>query len=241
MSALPPRVYVDDPSVGTIVLGAGRSHHLVRVLRFRNGDQLELFDGEGRVWVAQVRDADANACEVEVGSSVTSYTPAAPKLALAQAVLKQNAMGRALRHATELGVSAIWPLATARTQSSGRRVAPRYKHWQRIVVSACEQSRRANLPPVHSLQPFIEFVEQINVATALLLHPEAEPLPREMPLEDTTVLVGPEGGWTRDELIWAANRGIRVFGMGALILRAETASLAALAAIRHSWRWGQLA
>ena len=146
-------------------------------------------------------------------------------------------MDRLLRQATELGAHQIWPLETARTGMAGKRARSRYGHWRRIIVSACEQSRRAYLPRLNDPKGFDEFIGAVDRPQMLLLHPAAPPLPRQPRLQSTTVLVGPEGGWTDDELKRARDRGIEAFSIGPGILRAETAPLAALAAIRHSWGW----
>ena len=220
-----------------MTLDPRQSHHLVRVLRIRKGDGLEIFDGTGRVWSAEVTRAEFNACTIERGHLVALATPPSPEIHLAPALLKSDAMDRLVRQATELGVAHIWPLASARSQVGGRRAAARYGHWQRIVVSACEQSRRAHLTHIHGVRDFAEFVNQADPGETLLLHPGREALPRNLPHERTMVLVGPEGGWTDGELSRAESLGIRAFGLGDLVLRAETAPLAAAAAIRHASGW----
>ena len=232
-----PRLYVDDPSPNPIVLDARQSHHLVRVLRARAGDCVEVFDGTGRVWRARVVDANTGACAVSRAELIAEHTAPSPELHLAQALLKSDAMDRLLRQAIELGVSAIWPLATARTKLPASRALARYAHWRRIVVGACEQSRRAHLPRIHDVQSFGDFIEVASPQQTLLLHPRGPALPATLPTRQTTILVGPESGWTEAELEQARARGIAVNSLGASILRAETAPLAALAAIRHSWGW----
>ena len=232
-----PRVYVEPPCQATTTLDARQSHHLVRVLRVRNGDALEVFDGSGQVWRAQVSRANTNACTIEREDLISEAMPPAPEIHLAQALLKSDAMDRLIRRATELGVAHIWPVTSARTQLSGNRAKGRYDHWRRIIIGACEQSRRPYLPCIHPTQGFDDFIDAAGPSRTLLLHPDAQPLPRELPIEGTAVLVGPEGGWSDAEVSLARARGIDAFGLGALVLRAETAPLAALAAIRHCWGW----
>ena len=232
-----PRVFVEPPCDSFTTLDARQSHHLVRVLRIRAGGIVEIFDGTGRVWRATVTKAGSNACAIERGSLVCEEAPPAPELHLAAALLRSDAMHRLLRQATELGADHIWPLKTARTRMARTRAEARYDHWRHIIVGACEQSRRAHLPQLHDAHRFADFIDAADPSETLMLHPHAQPLHRQSPLQRTTVLVGPEGGWTDEELGRARDRGIEVFSLGARVLRAETAPLAALAAIRHSWGW----
>ena len=232
-----PRVFVEPPCGSVITLDTRQSHHLVRVLRIRSGAAVELFDGTGRVWQATVSQASRDACRIERGAPVAEEAPAAFEIHLAPALLRSDAMDRLLRQATELGAHQFWPLETARTGTVRKRARARFGHWHRIVVGACEQSRRAYLPRLNEIRRFDEFIGSVDPRQTLLLHPAAQPLHRQLPLESTTVLVGPEGGWTNDELARARDRGIEACSMGPGILRAETAPLAALAAIRHSWGW----
>ena len=233
-----PRLYVQTPCEAATILDARQSHHLVRVLRVRNGDAVEIFDGSGKVWRARVARADTSACAVDRGSLIGETAPPSPEIHLAAALLKNDAMDRLIRHSTELGVAHIRPVSTARTQSTGVRSQGRHEHWQRIVIGACEQSRRPHLPCLHRPQRLADFIDAADPARTLLLHPHAPALPQALPMEKTTLLVGPEGGWSDNELGLAQARGIKAFALGAFVLRAETAPLAALAAIRHSWGWG---
>ena len=234
-----PRLFVEDPTPNPVILSDRQSHHLVRVLRARAGDNVEIFDGGGRIWRARIVDANTGACAIAPGKLVAEGSAPRPELHLAQALLKNDAMDRVLRQATELGVSAIWPLATARGNAAEDRARARRGHWRRILISACEQSRRAHLPRIRDIQPFSEFVETADAEHTLLLHPRGPVLPLRPAKQQTTILVGPESGWTEAELGLAQARGLGVFSLGAPILRAETAPLAALAAIRHAWGWIQ--
>ena len=232
-----PRVFVPPPCAATVTLDARRSHHLVRVLRIRAGDALEIFDGAGRVWQATVGKAETSACTIERGSLICEEARPEPEIQLAPALLRSDAMDRMLRQATELGADGFWPLATGRTQMARNRAEARHEHWRRVVIGACEQSRRAHLPRLNAVQRFEEFIEIAGSPQMLLLHPEAQPLPREPRLCHTMLLVGPEGGWTDEEVERARRGGIEAFSLGPGVLRAETAPLAAIAAIRHCWGW----
>ena len=232
-----PRVFVPPTRTPSITLDARRSHHLVRVLRIREGQAVEIFDGTGTVWRALVRDAAPDACVIERGAPACEETPPHPEIHLAPALLRNDSMDRLLRQATELGADQFWPLTSERTQVTQARAQARHDHWRRIIVGACEQSRRPYLPRLNDPRRFADFVAAVQTRQTLLLHPRAQRQRRQLPALDTTVLIGPEGGWTDDELALARHRGIEAVSLGTGILRAETAPLAAIAALRHSWGW----
>ncbi len=219
------------------MLGAAASHHLVRVRRLRRGAPVEVFDGAGRVWSAVVEDAKAQACALKVGPLLSETAPPRVRIELAVALLKGDAMDRMLRTATELGVDDIRPLLSGRSQVGRERADSRRKHWRRILISAAEQCRRDHLPALHPAQAFDDFLDHSNPAACLLLRPWAPALPMRLPHQSSTLLIGPEGGWTDAEVERTEQLGIRAFSMGSLILRAETAPVAALAALRHAWGW----
>ena len=235
--ASPPRVHLAESAQPNAVLSVAASHHLVRVRRLRRGDPVEVFDGEGRVWSAEVDDANAQACALKIGPLLSETAPPAAPIELAVAVIKGDAMDRMLRTATELGADAIRPLLSGRSQVGRERADSRQEHWRRILISAAEQSRRAHLPRLHPAQGFEAFVDQSEPADCLLMRPGAPALPMRLPHRATTLLIGPEGGWTDAEIERTERLGIRAFGLGELILRAETAPLVALAALRHAWGW----
>ena len=226
-----------DARQSNVVLGVAASHHLVRVRRLRRGDPVEVFNGEGRVWSAVVDDASAQACTLRIGSSLSETAPPEVRIELAAALLRGDAMDRMLRAATELGVDGIRPLVSGRSQLGQERAEGRREHWRRIIISAAEQCRRTHLPQLHPAQGFDDLLDQIDPADCLLLRPGAPALPMRLPQRSSTLLVGPEGGWTDAEVQRTEQLGIRAFSLGNLILRAETAPLAALAALRHAWTW----
>jgi 16S rRNA (uracil1498-N3)-methyltransferase len=146
-------------------------------------------------------------------------------------------MDRLLQKATELGVDEIWLLTSEFAQVGWARANTRMTHWHKILVRAAEQSRRAYLPKLHSAVPVEQFLRTETTSTLILLQPGSPPLPRDLVAQETTLIVGPEGGWAPSELDAAASRGIALHGLGNLTMRAETAPMVALAAIQHAWGW----
>ena len=141
------------------------------------------------------------------------------------------------KKATELGVSRIVPVAAARSESRLVKAAPkRLERWRRIAEQAAQQSRRLAAPMIEQMVPF-EAVPVEGEDARLILHPDGDPLGdvlRSSLKQPIQLLVGPEGGWTDEEVSAATRAGYRRVGMGPLILRCETAVIAALAAIGQS-------
>lgn len=180
---------------------------------------------------------------LQLGDLLRTAPPPEPRLHLVQGLLKGDAMDRLLQKATELGVTDIWPVDAARSnvpRASGRdavRHEHRRQHWHGILVSALEQSGRLWLPELHPTRDLAAVLQDAPCERLLLLQPGAPPLPLQLPREPLALLIGPEGGWDERELALAVDTGATTCGLGELILRAETAPLAALAAIRHGWGW----
>jgi 16S rRNA (uracil1498-N3)-methyltransferase len=223
----------------SLTLDPDRSHYLCRVLRQRRGDQVLLFCGDGDGYDARIDAADARACEVHVGAVVASEPAPRLRLHLAQSMIKGDRLDFVLQKATELGVTDVWLVETQRTEVhiEGPRVARRESHWQGIVGSATEQSGRLRPPTVHPPIALTDLLQQRPAEQLLLLDPGAAPIDNAPALVDTLLLVGPEGGFSDAERSDALARGARAMGMGNLILRADTAPIAALAVLRQAWGW----
>lgn len=220
-------------------LDADDSHYLARVLRLKAGATLRCFDGEGGEWTAQLSHANTKASVVTIGELLRCEPRADFELHLAQSWLKGQAMDHIVQKATELGMSDFWPITASRSnvKIDGERVHNRMRHWQRIARSASEQSERLYLPRIHAPSNLEEFLQQTPCEKLLFLEPGNEPLPTNLPQQALALLVGPEGGWTPDECVCARRAKADFRGLGNLVLRAETAPLAALAALRHGWGW----
>ncbi len=222
----------------TLNLQVDESHYLLRVLRLKTGAELACFNGQGAEWRASISAIIGKHCEISVHEQLRELRPSVA-LHLAQAWLKGSAMDTVVQKATELGISGLWPLSANRSnaQLSPSRLENKLQHWRKISRSACEQSGRLYLPEVHGPMSLQALLSDPPAATCLFLDPGEDPLrvaPEPQPL---TICIGPEGGWTQEERTIAADLGARMCGIGELTLRAETAPIAVLAAIRHSWGW----
>ena len=234
------RLYVDARLApdSDLTLDPDRSHYLCRVLRQRRGDRVELFCGDGVAFDAAIVTADARACDVHVGAVVAHEAAPRVRLHLASALMKGERIDFVLQKATELGVTDIRFTETEHTvvHIEGPRVERRETHWRAVIASAAEQCGRLWLPTVHAPQPFAELLRRPVAAQTLLLDPGAAPL-GEATLVDTMLLVGPEGGFSDAERAAALASGARAVGLGRLVLRTDTAPIAAIAVLRQAWGW----
>jgi len=214
------------------------ARHLKNVLRIREGERVELFDGKGGNWngVVEFRRGEVLVCDLEKIPSI--YQPSA-RLALAMAMIKPARFEWALEKATELGVDEIIPLYTARGEIriSGDKIIGRLTRWDRIVKEASKQCRRADVPRVRSPLEFRGFItsEEYSVKNKILFDEKTDNqwLPNRVESAgDTIICIGPEGGWTEDEIESAEKTGYDVFGLGRRVLRAETAAIAAISAFQ---------
>lgn len=219
-----------------ITLSREQSHYLRSVLRLRNGNAVEVFDGQGRVAQAELIEVDRRTTRLQLGS--VAHVPATPqRLYCACAVLKNQAMDRVIQKATELGATDLVPLYTEHTQipNSARNSESRQQHWQRIIESTSEQCAQNHLPQLHNPQDLTKYVEMLPTTQGILLALGGDKFPAVLPAADTLVLSGPEGGWSEAEVSLMRNAGLHAAQIGQLVLRAETAPLAGLVGVQMAW------
>ncbi len=177
---------------------------------------------------------------IEVGKAAASIPEPRLAITLAQGIPRGDRMDLILQKAVELGVTAVQPLWTARSQTrpKGDRLEKRMRHWQGVVISACEQCGRATLP---ALETPAEYQSWLNAGRRygcrVLLNPDAQQSLGDMqpPGDSILLLVGPEGGISAEETRLAAAAGFSVVRLGPRILRTETAALAMLAGLQALW------
>jgi 16S rRNA (uracil1498-N3)-methyltransferase len=235
------RLYLPPPlAAGTErLLDTDQTHYVIRVLRLPRGAELLCFDGEGSAWRATLAAVSARSATVRLDALIEALPPPGTRLHLAQGLLKGAAMDQVVQKATELGATDIWLLAAARSNLAldAERLDRKRSHWQRVIESAATQCQQLHLPQLHGPMPLDECLAALHETRIMLLDPGAPPLPLEATLGSVTALIGPEGGWTDAERALALGHGAQPCGLGRLVLRAETAPLAVLAALRHSRRW----
>lgn len=226
------------PRAGEIQLPEALAHHAVRVLRLRDGDPLILFDGGGGEVpaVLHVRGKQCFAA-LEGHRAVECESPL--PLILVQALASGDKMDWIVQKAVELGVSALVPVQAERSvlRLAGERAAKRVEHWQQVAVSACEQSGRNRVPAVAPITGLRDFLAHPHDGVRLVLDPTATKrlLDAERPAGAVQLLIGPEGGWSDEELAACRSAGCRGVTLGPRVLRTETAGIAAIAALQATW------
>ena len=221
-------------------LDARQSHHLVRVLRLAAGAEVECFDGAGGRFEALIERPDPKACTIRLTARVDVDTEGALRITLAQGISAAERMDWTIEKAVELGVHAIQPLVTARTQArfDDERLQRRHEHWQRIVESACTQCGRDRLPalaPALGLARWLGALAPSAPGRRAVLAPQASARLAELRIERSAgveLLVGPESGLSEQELASADAAGFVAVRLGPRVLRTETAGIAAIAALQ---------
>jgi 16S rRNA (uracil1498-N3)-methyltransferase len=237
-----PRFYLPLTLIKGQILGLGEqsAHHVTHVLRLRPGASVKVFDGQGCEHEAMLRDVRRTQVTVEIGMAVVSIPEPPLAITLAQGIPRSDRMDLILQKAVELGVTDVQPLWTTRSQTrvSGERLEKRMRHWQGVVISACEQCGRATMP---TLKTPLEYSSWLTSAyrhdCRLLLDPDARRSLGDMqpPGASILLLVGPEGGISAEETTLAAAAGFSPMRLGPRILRTETAALASLASLQSLW------
>jgi 16S rRNA (uracil1498-N3)-methyltransferase len=214
------------------------AHHLGRVLRAQEGQLYELSDGQ-KVWLGRVSRVARDRVEFALVEELPAYRPALD-VTLLLAVVKFDAFEWAIEKATELGVGAIVPLSAARSEKALlAAAAKRTERWKKILAEASQQSRRLNAPSLETVTPPELSFAQHKAGLRLLLserqdaRPMREVLQGQKPL-NAVIAIGPEGGWTDKELESADQSGFKHVSLGKLILRTETAVIAALASLNYA-------
>lgn len=234
-----------DPGDEAVDLPRDEAEHLTRVLRLGAGDTVAVFDGRGHEYSARVVMASRRDVRVQLLAPLDAARETTVELTLAQAVLKGDRMDDVVRDAVMLGVHAIQPLVTRRTEATVASLlrGARVERWRRVALASVKQSRRAVLPEVRTPLAFDTWLDEPLPPTRLMfVEPTAqgavEPLSvlRSERVPSAAVLaVGPEGGWDSGECARAAVRGLRLVSLGRRTLRADAVAIAALSVLEFLW------
>ena len=238
-----PRFYCPPPLPlsGSFDLPPDAAHHASRVLRLREGDAVQLFDGIGNECHGLITDLSGKRVVVGNILAIDADRESPLKILLAQALCSSEKMDWVIQKATELGVAEIQPLDTERSVArlSAERAVKRLEHWQQVAISSCEQCGRNTLPQIHPPLDIMVWLQQMQKVAdskfillpqdAASLHAQAKPQGR------IALLIGAEGGFTQAESDTALHCGFTAIRMGPRVLRTETAAIAGLAALQTLW------
>lgn len=225
---------------GSIVLPEAGGYHLARVLRLKEGAPLIVFDGTGGEYRASILSVAGSAVRVRLGEFTANGGAPPLRLALVQGISRGERMDWTLQKATELGISSIVPVLAARSvvKLDDRQKQKKHEHWRAVVVSACEQCGRTDIPGVAEPLTLRAFLARSRSAgLRLALSPDApDSLAGLADVPDhVELLIGPEGGLDDKELTLAGQAGFVLVRLGPRVLRTETAAVVALSVLQAKW------
>lgn len=225
-----------------MTLAAEEAQHMRGVLRLKPGDEVFVFDGLGREYLCRIESLRRDAAALSVLEEVEAASPeSALDLTLALALLKGEKFDLSVQKATELGVMKIVPVTTKLSDirlRDERDAEKRTARWRRISLEAAKQSGRARLPEIEEPIGFDSLLENRSDELALMFVERggrslAQSLNTSAMPHSLTALVGPEGGWTDEEIQQARDRDWQIITLGGRILRAETAAIAITTLLQH--------
>ena len=236
----PPSAFTRD----AVHLDTDEARYLREVLRLKVGEQVFVFNGEGREFRCTIEEARRDSSLLKVVEEIEPARTESPlSITLAVALLKGEKFDLVVQKATELGVTAITPVTTKladirfRDQSDAKK---RVVRWQRIALEAAKQSGRAAVPLVGEPQTFSTLVSEATSSSLRLMFSERDGnslsqlmTTQTQPVDSLTAVVGSEGGWTDEELGLAREHGWQIITLSGRTLRAETAAIAVTTLLQH--------
>ena len=239
------RFYIDPATADKplVVIEGAEAHHIKNVLRLLPGDRLLLFDGTNYEYEAVISSLSADTVEVEIQHKFQNHPSSGARIVVAQAFLKEKKMDDLVRKLSELGISGWVPFFSQRSiaRPDKDRLTGRLKRWKRIATEARKQCRRNTMLDISDALSFEELLElsipyDLKIVCwekeANLLHQDIG-VQKGTPLKSIMVLLGPEGGFTDQEIETALLNGFFTAGLGPRILRAETATLVASTLVQY--------
>lgn len=245
------RVFVETALTAgsSVELPRETGSHLAKVLRARSGDELILFNGDGREFSGSIEEVRGSRVAAFVGEARTVDRESPLAITLIQCVPRGDRMDFIVQKATELGVARIVPVLSQRSvvRLDAAQAQSKAIHWRAVTVSACEQCGRNRLPLVEPVQPLLNYLGMPapGAGPRLVFEPESAPQPysaaerappaaavnggcAKVPVADAHIAIGPEGGFTSDELEAFRVCGYSQGALGPRVLRTETAAIAAV-------------
>ena len=233
-----PRVY----QAGALTVGQNTpldedpAAHIGRVLRMTPGDKVSLFNGNGNDYLAEIIEASKKHVQVTILDSQVNASESPLNLHLGQVISRGDRMDFTLQKSVELGVSTITPLFSERcgVKLTGDRLAKKQQQWQKIVISACEQSGRSVVPEVRPVMLLEDWCAEESAALKLNLHPRASHGINGLQLDNKNIrlLIGSEGGLSEQEITMTEKFQFTDILLGPRVLRTETAALTVISALQ---------
>lgn len=210
--------------------------HVGVVLRMEQGEQLTLFNGDNREFAASIEKVKKKQVLVRIDSVLEVNRESPLKIHLAQAISKGDRMEMVMQKSVELGVACITPVITERCQVKidKEKVAKKMHQWRNIVIGACEQCGRNQIPELRQPVYLEQFVKEAKEHLRFILHPAFNKTWRDYPVQlpDVALIIGPEGGLSDEEITLTSDYGFLPLSLGPRVLRTETAAITALSVLQ---------
>jgi 16S rRNA (uracil1498-N3)-methyltransferase len=222
-------------------LSEERSHYICRVMRLETGAKIMAFDGAGKIFSATIKSAHPKQAKLSVDALLSSEERNKNEIAIGLSFIKGGAMDRAIAQATELGAQRIILLESERSNVSLKkeRMDKKVEHLKKVAISSCEQSGRSIVPKIsrpHSVPEIIEVTKQ-DFSWRAFLDPRGTPFPNKVALQRRLVIIGPEGGFSKQESNALSEAGVKGLRLGSRTFRAENMPAVSLTALQQASGW----
>lgn len=219
-----------------ITLNDDAFNHLIRVLRMKRGEEIILFDGSNHITPAVIHEINKKSVTVKTATTILDNRESPLNIHLGQVISRGEKMEFTIQKSVELGVSSITPLLSERcgVKLDEERMNKKVQQWQKIVISACEQSGRNVIPIINPVMKLENWCANLTSQLRLNLHPNAQHGIKHLSNDknDISLLVGPEGGLSDAEINMTHQYDFTDILLGPRILRTETAALTAITALQ---------
>lgn len=227
------RIYIPYDIVvnQTIKCDVSSSHHIKNVLRIKNTEDVILFNGDGKEYAGKVFHDGST--KISVSSFLRSINVNSHKISLAQCIPSSKYMDMAIQKSVELGINQIIPVISKRSHPGNH--IKKLDHWKKIIINAAEQSNGLIIPKLHNVILFDDFLDKYTNSEAykICFHTTGRKLEtKDKKHSNHIILIGPEGGFTNDEVSLAIKKSWNIVKLGDRIFRTETASIVAQTLLR---------
>ena len=239
------RFYIPNPRIenGLLKVEGDEVRHIRKVLRLKTGDKIFVFDGLGREFEGTIIEEGRASVMVKIQRSLSPKRDSPLEVTLAQSLLKGEKMDYLIQKATELGIKEIIPFFSSRSVPllEKSRSLKRHHRWGKIAIEASKQCGRGVVPKIESLQTYSDMLHNASTDHLRLIVWERDGIRLKKMLEGSKerkkifFVIGPEGGFSQDEVEKAERVGFVAVTLGKRILRAETASLCFLSILQYEW------
>lgn len=244
------RFFVEEKNIREkkVIIEGDEARHIAQVLRLEEKDKIKVFTGKGREYLTEIIQVNKKEVVGRILKESRLDTEPPIEITLVQGLPKSDKMDFIVQKVTELGVRRIIPVITQRTivRLDKEKAGKRRNRWQRITLEAAKQSGRAIIPEVREVIPFIQALDNLNRESLNLIPWEEETSTslkkilkqftvnrKRLTVNGITVFIGPEGGFTSEEVEAAKEKGVDSVSLGPRLLRTETAGLVTLAMILY--------